>query len=499
MISTSCREDIVRCATGIRGLDEVTGGGLPEGGLTLVRGRTGCGNSTLAMEFLVRGVRKFNEQGLFLTFEERSRELLTHFASLDWNLTELAESGAIRLEEVLSSAAAFSDCREAQELDLDAMSSRLEQSIEVAEADRVVLDGALEFLLRDYEYSSSGGQDVRRLLRRLKDNNASVVMTSRPGVGGPEEPSLAERLADCVLDLSREDGRRGLSDRILEVQKYLGGGHRDCSYPFVISSHGLSVLPIGSITLEYSVSDKRISTGVLDLDAMLGDEGFYRGAAVLVTGSAGTGKTTLGACFVESACSRGERALYLSFEEPTGEIIRNKEKMGMELDQWINQGNLRLEARRPAGKGPGAHILSILREVEKFEPQVVVIDPLPAFIEEGDPGTLKAKLTHLVDRLKKSCITTLFTDLTPADHAVQAAQSHVASLMDTWINLRNVRRYGQRSLLLEILKSRGTEHTHKEREMSIGERGLSLPQERHSPGVDAGETGRRWLNARSVK
>ena len=495
MIARAGNIDSVACATGIRGLDEVTGGGLPRDGITLVRGDCGSGTTTLAMEFLVRGAREFDAQGLFFSFEERNRDLLEHFALLD--LPRLVESGSIRLDEVGQEKETFRTCRRPQCFDLDALLSRLEQAIDVAGADRVVLDGVLEFLLPEYEDRCIGEQEVRRLFRCFKKRGATIVLTC--GQEGEQYPAmaLARRLADCVLSLERPDARR-VSDRRLQVMKHRGGQHGNHRYPFIIADDGMAVLPVGSISLEYGVGEERISTGVPGLDAMLGHAGFYRGSGVLVTGAAGTGKTTLGTRFAEAACARGERALYFSFEEPPGEIIRNMDGVGVELEKWKDQGILGLEAMRPAERGLGGHILRVLRAVEGFSPQVVVIDPLPAFTEDSSSGGLKTMLTHLVDRLKKAGITTLFTDLTPADHAVQAAQSHVASLMDTWINLRNVRMYGQRSLLLEILKSRGTGHSRNERELTIGEPGLALADQGNDPGTEAGQTGRRWLNARGL-
>ncbi|MEF8787511.1 MAG: ATPase domain-containing protein [Planctomycetota bacterium] len=378
MIATSSAGEVAKCATGIQGMDAVIGGGLPARGLTRGRGNSGAGTSTLSMEFLVQGAREFDEQGLYFSFEERTQELLTHFASMGWALPQLVESDAIRLDEVGSDRADFRTCRKPGCFDLDALLSRLEHAMNVADAERVVLDGALEFMLPEYEDACTAGQEVGRFIRRMKDTNATVLLTCGRETDEASDLAVAERLSDCVLALYKQNSPPGISDRTLEVRKYRGGSHGDRFYPFTITSDGLSVLPTGSISLEYGVGDERISTGVPGLDAMLGHAGFYRGAGVLVTGAAGTGKTTLGSGFVESACRRGERALYFSFEEPPGEITRNMQCLGLELQTWVNHGKLRLEARRPAEQGPGGHILDILREVESFRPQVVVIDPLPS-------------------------------------------------------------------------------------------------------------------------
>ena len=489
MTTATTENRLERCPTGIRGLDEVTGGGLPSDGITLICGGPGTGKTTLAMEFLARGADEHDERGLFVSFREREEDLLAGYASMQWGMRQLIESEAVQVEEAWSGMLPPAADDRGAPMDLDELHEQLDRRMESAEVRRVVLDGALRML--EPQTSRRG---IHALFRWLESLDLTVLLTAeaRTDRSGPGE--VAEYLSDCVIALKRRPDD-DLPARRLEVASYPDAAHGGHGYPFVITRRGVGVLPTGSSGFDYDVPDETISTGVENLDKMMERGGFPRGSSVLVTGSAGTGKTALGASMVDAACRRGEKCLFFSYGEPVGEIVRNMAGIGIELDQWMEQNRLRLKAARPAEKETGAHILDILRTAEDFEPRLVVIDPLPFRAGNGGQDGVETLLTHLVDRLKGSGITPVFTDLTEGDRPAEATHSRVGALMDVWINLRNRRRHRRRNLLLEIVKARGVGHSREERTVHIGEDGLEVASGSAGPSDGVGETGRRWMNA----
>lgn len=466
-----------KCPTGIRGLDEITQGGLPRGRPSLVCGNAGCGKTILGMEFLVHGATEFGEPGVFMSFEERAEELERNFASLGVDLHELARRGRIAIDYVHIER---SEIEEAGEYDLDGLLVRLAYAIDAIGAKRVVLD-TIEALFSGFDNTTILRAELRRLFRWLKDKGVTAVITGERGEKTLTRHGLEEYVADCVilLDLRVE---QQVATRRLRVVKYRGTTHGADEYPFLIDAGGISILPITSLGLDHAVSDERVSSGVPRLDTMLGGGGFYRGSVVLVSGTAGSGKSSLAARFVEAACARGARALYFAFEESPQQIVRNMRSVGCDLGGWRQKGLLRFHASRPSLYGLEMHLATMHREVKAFDPDFVVIDPISNLSNVGSGVEAKSMLTRLIDFLKTSQVTTLMTDLTHAGHSIESTSEEISSLVDSWVCLRDIEHHGERNRGLHILKSRGMSHSNQVREFVMSAEGLDLVDVYVGPG-----------------
>jgi circadian clock protein KaiC len=455
--------------TGIAGLDEITGGGLPKGRPTLVAGAAGCGKTLFAMEFLVRGATQYDEPGVFMAFEENAEELAQNVASLGFDLDDLARKNKLIVDHIRVER---SEIEEAGEYDLEGLFIRLGYAIDSIGAKRVALD-TVEVLFGALPNQGILRAELHRLFRWLKDKGVTAVVTGERGEGLITRFGLEEYVADCVIVLDHRVNDQ-VSTRRLRIVKYRGSLHGTNEYPFLIGKTGISVLPITSLVLEHKASKERISTGVEELDGMMGNKGFYRGSTILVSGSAGSGKTSLAASFVDAACRRGERCLFFVFEESPGQFVRNMSSIGINLAPHVKKGLLRFHASRPSFYGLEMHLVTIHDLILEYKPDVVVLDPITDFFVVGSGPEVKSLVTRIIDFLKTKGITTLLTTLTSQENAVDDSMVGISSLVDTWISLRNIENNGERQRGLFILKSRGMAHSHQIRSFQLTDHGIKL-------------------------
>ena len=463
------KNGIAKCQTGIAGLDQITDGGLPKGRPTLVCGTAGCGKTVLAMEFLVRGSTEFNEPGVFMAFEETDQELTENVASMGFDLHKLCAQKKLFLDSVRVER---SEIEETGEYDLEGLFIRLESAIKAVGAKRVVLD-TIESLFSGFSNTNIMRAELRRLFRWLKSKGVSAIITAETGDGQLTRHGIEEYVADCVILLDHRVEDQS-SVRRLRVIKYRGTLHGTSEYPFLIGQEGLSVLPLSSLKLEHKASNQRISSGVPRLDTMLGGKGFYRGTSILVSGCAGTGKSSMAAHFVQAACKRGERALYMASEQSTDEVIRNMRSIGIDLAPWIRRGLLLFYASRPGSFGLEKHLVTIHDITAEFNPKVVVIDPITNFASVGTSSEVKSMVTRLIDMFKSRQITAMFTSLTSGDSAPELSEVGVSSQMDAWLLLRNLESNGERNRGLYVLKARGMAHSNQIREFVLTNHGVQL-------------------------
>jgi circadian clock protein KaiC len=463
------RDVLAKAPTGIGGLDEVTGGGLPRGRPTLVCGSAGCGKTLLAMEFLVRGATSYGEPGVFLAFEETPEELAQNVRSLGFDLDELVARGQLAIDHVQVER---SEIEETGDYDLDGLFIRLGAAIDSVGARRVAID-TIETLFGGLGNAAILRSELRRLFRWLKDRGVTTVITGERGDGQLTRQGLEEYVSDCVILLDHRVSDQ-LSTRRLRIVKYRGSVHGTNEYPFLIDEDGLSVLPITSMRLEHAASTERIPTGIARLDSMLGGQGYYRGSSVLATGTAGLGKTSLAAHLAEATCRRGERCLFLSFEESEAQLVRNMRSIGIDLQTPIDAGLLVVHASRPTLQGLESHLLAIHKLVRAVRPSVVIIDPLSNFTSTGGTRDAHAMLVRLVDFLKTEGITAFLTSLTEGGQSLESTEAGISSIVDTWLLLRDFERRGERLRGLYVLKSRGMPHSRQVREFRLTEHGVEI-------------------------
>lgn len=458
-----------KARTGIPGFDEITGGGVPAGRPTLVCGSAGAGKTLFAMEFLVRGATLYDQPGVFMSFEETGEELATNVASLGFDLEQLTADKKLVVDFVFIER---SEIEETGEYDLEGLFLRLGYAIDQIGAKRVVLD-TLEALFSALPNEAIIRAELRRLFRWLKEKGVTAVITCERGEGTLTRYGLEEYVADCVILLDHRVQNQ-ISTRRMRIIKYRGTSHGTNEYPFIIDHKGFSVLPITSAGLNHKASTQRISAGNARLDTMLGGKGFYRGTSILVSGTAGTGKSTIAAHFVDAACRRGERALYFAFEESQEQIIRNMRSIGIDLERYVKQGLLKFKNARPSNFGLEVHLALIHKQISEHDPDVVVVDPITNFLAVGEAPDTKAMLVRLIDFLKTRQITSMFTSLTGSSAEVEDSEVGVSSLMDTWILVKNVESNGERNRGLYILKARGIPHSNQVREFVLTDHGIEL-------------------------
>jgi len=456
--------------TGIKGLDEITGGGLPRGRPTLVSGGAGAGKTMFALEFLVRGATQYGEPGVFMSFEETVPDLTVNAASLGFDLNRLVADKQLFLDHVHVSR---SEITESGEYDLDGLFIRIADAVQRVGAKRVVLD-TLETLFGELHNPGILRAEIRRLFGWLKDQGLTTVITAERD--RPEKLTrhgIEEFVSDCVIVLDHRI-REEISTRRLRIVKYRGSTHGTNEYPFVIDESGISVLPISSLGLDHAAPGVRISTGIDRLDGMLGGKGFFRGSSILLSGTSGAGKTSVAAHFVEAACRRGERCLYFAFEESPRQIVRNMRSIGVDLEPWLRKGVLQFQAARPTYGGIEQHLLVTHRCVTGFQPTVVVVDPITNLLMVSTLGEVRSMLTRMVDFLKTQQITAIFTSLTAGSGTLEANEADISSLMDTWVLLKTIEVGGELNRALYVLKSRGMSHSNQIREFLLTDDGLRL-------------------------
>jgi circadian clock protein KaiC len=457
---------LAKARTGIAGLDEVTFGGLPAGRPTLICGGPGCGKTLLATTFLVNGAVMFNEPGVFVSFEETSDDLIKNVASLDYDLGALIAQKKIAIDFVRVER---SEIEETGEYDLEGLFVRLDYAIKSVGAKRVVLD-TLEMLFAGLGDTQILRAEIRRLFAWLKQRNVTAIITAEQGDGALTRYGIEEYVSDCVFLLDNRVSDQ-ITTRRLRIVKYRGSAHGTNEYPFLIDAQGVSVLPVTSAGLEHAASDEVISTGIPGLNQMLGAGGFYRGTSILVSGTAGTGKTSLAAHFIEAACARGERCLYFAFEESPAQIVRNMRSIGLDLQPRIDEGLLRFEAARPSLFGLEMHLARMYREIEEFAPAAVVLDPISAL--RGESGDVHSMLLRVIDLLKSRGITAFLTNLLSAE-GMDKSDAGMSSLMDTWLSLVQLESNGERNRGIYVFKSRGMNHSNQIREYQLTSRGVKL-------------------------
>lgn len=458
-----------KAPTGIQGLDDITEGGLPQGRPTLVCGGAGSGKTLLGVEFLVHGASQYQEPGVLMAFEETSEELALNVASLGFDLEELIAQNKMIIDYVRVER---SEIQETGDYNLEGLFVRLGLAIDSIGAKRVVLD-SLETLFAGLTNTVILRAELRRLCRWLKEKGVTAIITGERGEGTLTRHGLEEYVSDCVILLDHRLNNQ-LATRRLRIVKYRGSRHGTDEFPFLIGEHGLSVLPMTSLGLAHVVGTERFSSGVPRLDSMLGGEGYYRGSSILVSGTAGTGKTSLAAHLANATCRRGERCLLFLFEESPSQYIRNMRSIGIDLEPWINAGLLRIHATRPTVYGLETHLVVMHKLTHEFKPEVVIIDPVTNLASGGTSAEAGSLLTRLIDFFKSKHITTFFTSLTQANQNEETSDVGISSLMDTWMLLRNLETNGERNRVLYVLKSRGMAHSNQVREFRLTAQGIEL-------------------------
>lgn len=462
-------DQLVKVRTGITGFDQITGGGLPQGRPTLICGSAGCGKSLMATEFLVRGATEFREPGVLMTFEETAADIRKNVSSLGFNIAELVARKQLVVDHVFINR---NEIEENGEYDLEGLFIRLGHAIDKIGAKRVVLD-TIESLFSGLNNQAILRSELRRLFGWLKDRNMTSVITAERGEGNLTRHGLEEYVSDCVVLLDhRVIGQ--VSTRRLRVVKYRGSTHGANEYPFLIDRNGMSVLPLSSASMDYKVSNLRISTGIPELDVMLGGKGFYRGSTVMLSGTSGTGKSTVAACLAHATCLRGERCMYFSFEESEAQILRNMRSIGMDLEPHVDAGLLQFHASRPTVHGLEMHLVKLHRLIEEFKPSVVILDPVTNLATAGNINDSNSMLIRLIDFLRKKAITAFFISLTSGGKTPEGTDEGMSSIVDTWLLLSDLESGGERNRGMYVLKSRGMPHSNQVREFLITSRGVRL-------------------------
>ncbi len=468
-IKNTSLQQLPKTPTGITGFDEITLGGLPAGRPTLVCGEAGSGKTLFSIEFIVKGVTLYNEPGVFVAFEEKAEELTANVTSLGFDLKKLVAQNKMRIDYVHIDR---SEIAETGEYDLDGLFVRLGHAIDSIGAKRIVLD-TIENLFLGLSDKGILRAELRRLFQWLKEKKVTAVITGEKGNGALTREGLEEYVSDCVILLDNRVINQ-ISTRRLRIIKYRGSLHGTNEYPFLIDTDGISVLPVTSLRLETNVSSERISSGIPSLDAMLDEKGFYKGSSILVSGTSGTGKTSIAASFTAENCRRGKRCIYFAFEESPDQIIRNMKSIGLDMRPYVEKGLLTFQASRPTMYGLEMHLVVMYKLIKKNKPDIVVLDPISNLITVGSPSEITSIITRLLDFLQSLNITVVFTALTSNTIINEQADESVSSLVDAWIQVRDIELNGERNRGLYVMKSRGMKHSNQVREFMITDKGLLM-------------------------
>jgi circadian clock protein KaiC len=458
-----------KAPTGIKGLDEISGGGLPRGRTTLVCGGPGCGKTMLGIEFLVRGASEFDEPGVLITFEETPQEMARNVASLGFDIQGLAERNRLFLDHVFIER---SEIQETGEYDLEGLFIRWQHAVDSIGAKRGMLDTP-EALFSGFSNERILRAEIRRLFRWLKDRGLTTIVTAERGDGMLTRHGLEEYVSDCVILLDHRIHDQ-ISTRRVRIVKYRGTSHGADEYPFLIDEQGMSILPVTSLELHHAVPNERVTSGVPDLDEILEGKGYFNGSSVLISGTAGSGKTTLASSFADATCRRGKRCLFIAFEESINQVARNMKSVGLDLDSWIEKGLLFHQTWWPTQYGMEMHLLRIHKLIEKVRPDCVIVDPVTNLITGSSEKEVRSMLMRLLDFVKAAEVTALFTSLTGGGNNLEQTEAGVSSLIDTWLLLRDIELNGERNRCLYVLKSRGMAHSHQLREFLLMPQGIRL-------------------------
>ena len=459
--------------SGIKGFDDITGGGLPKGRPALVSGGPGCGKTLFAMEFIARGIAEYNEPGVFVAFEEKVDDLKKNFRSIGFDLEDFVKKKKLILDHITVER---SEIEETGEYDLEGLFIRLGSMIDEVGAKRIAID-TLESLFSGFSNEAILRSELRRLFMWLKDRGMTAVVTGERGHDSITKYGLEEYVADCVITLDHRVVNQ-IATRRLRIVKYRGSVHGTDEYPFLISSDGISVLPITSMSLTHTASKKRINTGIARLDTMLGGKGFYRGSSILISGQAGTGKTSIASAFINAACKRNEKCIFFIFEESESQLVRNMKSIGIDLEPWVKKGLLKFHAVRPTAYSLEMHLSMMLKLTDEFKPRMMVVDPISNLYPVGDDIQVRSMLMRLIDYAKSLQVTGIFTNLSsdaPAEtYALESTEMHVSSLMDAWLILKNIEGNGERNRVFSIIKARGMAHSNQLREFVLSDKGIDL-------------------------
>lgn len=460
-------KQLPKTPTGIIGFDEITGGGVPTGRPTLLCGAAGCGKTLFAMTFLVAGAEQYGEPGVFMSFEERAEDLASNVTSLGYNLENLIEKKQFLIDYVQLDR---SEIEETGDYDLEGLFVRLDYAINQIGAKRVVLD-TIETLFSSFSDAGLLRAELRRLFEWLKNRGVTAIITGERGEGQLTRYGIEEYISDCVVLLDNRVVDQ-VTTRRLRVVKYRGSAHGTNEYPFLIDKKGISVFPVTSAGLDHQTSDEIVSSGIEQLDHMFDRRGYFRGSSILISGLAGTGKTTFASSFIDACCRQDEKCLYFAFEESPKQIVRNMQSIGIDLGQHLKSGLLQFEAARPSLYGVEMHLAKMHRDISAFNPSIVVIDPISAF--RGPATEVNSILLRLIDLLKSHGITALFTSLSSVDETMDEADHAISSLMDSWVSLSNTSSNGERNRILYVLKARGMGHSNQLREYQITSNGINV-------------------------
>lgn len=462
-------DPLSKTPTGISGFDEITNGGLPSGRPSLICGEAGAGKTLFSIEFIVRGALQFGEPGVIMAFEEKAEDLETNVASLGFDLKKLQKDKLVWIDHVHIDR---TEIQETGEYDLDGLFIRLGHAIDSIGAKRVLLD-TIENLFGGLSNDGVLRAELRRLFGWLKAKGVTTVITAEKGQGTLTRQGLEEYVSDCVILLDHRVVNQ-ISTRLLRVIKYRGSLHGTNEYPFLIDEDGISVLPVTSLLLKREISSKRISSGIPSLDQMLGGQGFFRGSSILVSGTPGTGKTSIASYFAQASCQRKDRCLYFAFEESPQQIVRNMQSIGINLQSYLDSGMLEIHSSRPTLYGLESHLVSIHKQVKRFKPNTVILDPVTNLSTVGSLSDVKSMLIRLLDFLQTEGITVLFTALIFDNQHLLQTDEGLSSLMDVWIFVRDIETNGERNRGIYIMKSRGMKHSNQVREFVIHDKGLEL-------------------------
>lgn len=464
------KESIPKSSSGIEGLDDITGGGFPNGRTTLLCGGPGSGKTLLGMEFIYRGASQYDEPGLFISFEESEDQIVQNTSTLEWDFEDLIHENKISIKNIKVDIHKESD---SGEYNLEGLFLQLDILIKKFNARRIVLD-TLETLFQGFLNTTILRSELQKLFNWLKEKKLTTIITGEVGELHFNRHSLEEFISDCVILLDHRIENE-LAVRRLRIIKYRGSAHEPNEFPYIINKKGISILPVTSHELNYEVSEERISSGIASMDVMLGGEGFYRGSSILITGTAGAGKTSLAVNFADVACRRGEKCVYFAFEESQSQICRNIKSIGIDLSRWIEKELLIFHTSRPTLCGLEKHLVIIHNIIKEQKPQNVILDPLGTLLNVGNTEQVKSFFIRLTDHLKSSNITSFFTELSMPD-STEGSIIGISSLIDTWLTLRDVENNGETNRLLKILKARGIGNSNQVRELLLSDSGIELQE-----------------------